>query len=299
MTLHLRRAAATSLLCGVLVAQPLMGTAFANPLDALFAPTSSDSAPGQPADAPRFAGVDNFRDVAGTGAGYTGADGGHVRKGLFYRSNAVVPDDADLATLEDLHAAAVYDLRTPDEVSAKPDRVPAGAAYVNIPILSGDLTGAAAQLRSPEGARAFMQDMNRGFVTGSGERAGFRQLLTELANTDGPQVVHCTAGKDRTGWASFLLLSIAGVPRETIMSDYLLTNEYSSASIAATRAQIVAAHGEQVAAIYTPLLGVEASYLEAGIAELDAIHGSVENYLKDGLDLDGGIIADLKDTLLG
>ncbi|MFD4183518.1 tyrosine-protein phosphatase [Rhodococcus sp. NPDC058514] len=303
MTLHLRRAAATSAMCGVLLASPLMGTAFANPLDGLFAPLFSGSSPGTShtapaADAPRLASVDNFRDVAGTGAGYAGSGGDHVRKGVFYRSNAVVPDDADLVSLEGLHPTQVYDLRTPDEVAAKPDRVPAGASYVNIPIRSGDLTGAATQLRSPDEARAFMQNLNRGFVTGAGERAGFKQLLTDLANTDGPQVFHCTAGKDRTGWTSFLLLSIAGVSRETIMSDYLLTNEYSAAFIAATRAQMAAASGEQIAAIYTPLLGVEASYLGAGIAELDAIHGSVENYLKDGLGLDGGTIADLKDKLL-
>ncbi len=114
--------------------------------------------------------------------------------------DALVPSDQDLAVLTGLGLTAVYDVRTVEEVAAKPDRLPAGPRYQGIPILSGDLGAAVAQLKSPADAVAFMQQMNRSFVDDAATRAGFAQLLTSLADTDGPQIFHCTAGKDRTGW---------------------------------------------------------------------------------------------------
>ncbi|NKS98780.1 hypothetical protein GS498_20380 [Rhodococcus hoagii] len=146
----------------------------------------------------------------------------------------------------------------------------------------------------PDDARRFMQDMNRSFVTDPAARAGFAQLLTDLANTAGPQVYHCTAGKDRTGWTSALLQSIAGVSGADIMSDYLLTNEYTAASMERTYEGIKASRGQAVADIYRPLLGVDAGYLQAGLDELAAKYGSVQNYLLDGLDLSPVTIAKLR-----
>ncbi|QCQ90972.1 tyrosine-protein phosphatase [Rhodococcus sp. SGAir0479] len=243
-------------------------------------------------ETPRLASVDNFRDVAGPG--YKNALGLPMRTGVFYRANAVVPSDEDLATLESLGLSAIYDVRTDQEVADKPDRLPAGAEYVRIPILSGDLAGAAFQLQSPEEGRAFMRDMNRSFVSDASVRAGFTTLLTDLAETSGPQLFHCTAGKDRTGWAAALLQSIAGVPRETIMADYLLTNEYTADSMARTLQGLAARFGQERADIFAPLVGVEASYLQAAFDQVEAEYGSVENYLHDGLGLSDVTLAKLK-----
>lgn len=96
-----------------------------------------------------------------------------------------------------------------------------------------------------------------------------------------------------------LLQSIAGVPHETIMSDYLLTNEYTVASMARSRAGIVASQGEAVAQVYDPLLGVDASYLQAGLDELTAKYGTVQNYLRTGLGLSSVTIGKLAVKLLG
>ncbi|TCN50912.1 protein-tyrosine phosphatase [Rhodococcus sp. SMB37] len=249
-------------------------------------------------DAPRLTSVPNFRDVAGTGAGYVGAEGARMAKGVFYRADAIVPDDADLATLDALRLEAIYDLRTDEEVGEKPNRLPAGVDYVRIPILSGNLYEMVDQIGSPEDARNMMREINRAFVTGDVERAAFRDLLTGLATTEGEQVFHCTAGKDRTGWASMLLQSIAGVDDATIMSDYLLTNEYNKEWAAKTRASIAATQGEDVAQLFEPLLGVEGSYLQAGIDELETRYGSVADYLTDGLGLSPDTLAALKDKLL-
>ena len=230
----------------------------------------------------RLTGIDNFRDVAGTGAGYSGTFGLPVNKGVFYRANAITPKGDDMSNLEKLGLTKVYDLRTEPEIASKPDVLPDGVAYENIPILSGNIAEMVAKIKSPEDSRSMMQDMNRAFVTGATERAGFAQLLTGLAETEGAQVFHCTAGKDRTGWTSFLLLSIAGVDRSVIMNDYLLTNEYTAEGMKATRAGIAASLGEQMAVNMEPLLGVEASYLDAGLAQLDQTYGSVDRYLTEG-----------------
>ena len=250
-------------------------------------------------DAPRLVGIDNFRDVAGTGAGYSGSFALPVNKGVFYRANAITPKGTDMAALESLGLTKVYDLRTAPEIADKPDVLPTGVAYENIPILAGDLYETAFQIKSPEEARSLMQDANRSFVTGTAERAGFAQLLTALAETDGPQDFHCTAGKDRTGWASMLLLSIAGVDRATIMRDYLLTNEYSAESIEATLAYISNVAGPAVATNMEPLLGVEAGYIEAGLDQLESSYGTVDRYLTEGLGLRLSTIATLKAKLLG
>ncbi|MFC9788329.1 tyrosine-protein phosphatase [Rhodococcus sp. NPDC127528] len=275
-------------------AEPSIPPAIASLLDAGSSGLGS-SAPA--ADAPRLASIDNFRDVAGTGAGYA-AGFGHVNKGVFYRANAIVPSDADMATLTGLKLSTVYDLRSDDEVGQKPDKLPAGVTYKRIPILSGNINEMLGKIQGPDDARKMMQDMNKSFVTGDVERSKFKELLTDMANTDGGQVFHCTAGKDRTGWASALLLSIAGVDQKTIMDDYLLTNEYAKDSIAKNTAGLKAAFGDKYTN-YLPLVTVESSFLQAGLDQVTASYGSMDKYLTQGLGLDGATLGKLKAKLLG
>ncbi|WP_306362858.1 tyrosine-protein phosphatase [Nocardia sp. CC227C] len=304
MTIHHKflRAAAATAVAGVTLFSGY-GVAQADPAPVLPFDTGSSGGSGSSGDAvgpgaPRLASVDNFRDVGGTGSGYAAAEGHRVSRGVFYRANAFTPSDADLVALQSLRLTVVYDLRTPEEIEENPDRVPEGAAYRNIPILTGDIEEAARQVRTPEEAREFARTMYRTFVTGAAERAAIGQLLTELADAEGPQVFHCNAGKDRTGWVAATLLGLAGVDRDTIMSDFLLSNEYSAASIKERRDQIVAQYGEQVARIYDPLLGVEASYLNAALAQMDQSYGSVRSYLTDGLGMTDGTVAKLRAKLL-
>ncbi|MVU83369.1 protein-tyrosine-phosphatase [Nocardia sp. ET3-3] len=281
-----------------LLASPFLGSVAADH-SALLAVPAASAKPNkeQVADAPRLASVVNFRDVAGTGQGYPAQGSHHLNKGVFYRSNALTPNDADLATLNALHLSTVFDLRSSDEIAQKGDRVPAGAKYENISIFSGNLSTGVPSFTSPDDARKFMRDINKSFVSDAGERGKFADLLTQLADQQGPAVFHCTAGKDRTGWASYLLLSLARVDDATIMSDYLLSNDYLAVSNAATLAQIKAAKGEAAAAVYAPLLGVDRTYLQAGIDQLVADYGSVDKYLKDGLGLNGHTIEQLRHKL--
>ncbi|WP_455886145.1 tyrosine-protein phosphatase [Pseudomonas rustica] len=235
-------------------------------------------------DTPRLAGMDNFRDIAGTTSAYTTSHDGTMRAGVFYRSNALTPTAADLATLNGLGISDVYDLRTASEIASTPDTLPHGASYTNIDIIGSTTSGANItniSFSSAEQARAMMQETNRAFVNDAGMRGQFTVLFNELAAADGAALFHCTAGKDRTGWTAAVLLSIAGVDDATIMSNYLATNDYTAARVAATLAAMPAS----MAAIYAPLLGVEASYLQAGLDEVSAEYGSMDNYLKQGLGL--------------
>ncbi|KJF22463.1 protein-tyrosine-phosphatase [Rhodococcus sp. AD45-ID] len=297
----LRRAARTCVALASAGSFVLAGAsaATATPIDLPFSGSSElgSSAPAAVV-APRLASVDNFRDVAGREAGYIGTGGLHVRQGVFYRANAITPSAEDLATLESLHLTAVYDLRTEAEIAANPNTLPSGVRYEKIQVLAADPSGDVASIATKEQALAYVQSGYRSTVSDSVSRVGFGELLTQLADTPGAQIFHCTAGKDRTGWASALLLSIAGVSRETVMEDYLLTNEYSAASIDAKVARIAAAKGQEYAEVYRLLLGVDASYLQAAFDELDNNYESFDSYLVDGLGLDVETIIKLKLKLL-
>ncbi|MFC4604758.1 tyrosine-protein phosphatase [Rhodococcus kronopolitis] len=282
---------------GLAQAQPAVPPALAALFDSGSAALGSSTEAPAP-DAPRLASIDNFRDVAGTGAGYATADGGHVNKGAFYRANAIVPNEADMATLTALGLSTVYDLRTDDEVGKKPDVMPPGVTYKRIPILSGNIDEMLGKIEKPDDARKMMQDMNVAFVSGTVEKAKFAELFTELANTDGGgQVFHCTAGKDRTGWTSAVLLTLAGVDQKTIMDDYLLTNEYVKDSVAKSIAGLKAAFGDKYVN-YIPLVTVEESFLQAGLDEMAATYGTIDKYLTDGLGLSTETIAKLKAKLV-
>lgn len=235
-------------------------------------------------DTPRLQGIDNFRDIAGITTAYSTTHDGTMRAGVFYRSNALTPTASDLATLNGLGIKAVYDLRTPSEIAATPDTMISGATYQNIDIIGATTSGAnitTVSFKSAAEATAMMQETNRAFVSDAGMRGQLGVLFNELAGVDGAALFHCTAGKDRTGWTAAVLQSIAGVDNATIMSNYLATNDYTADRVAKTLAMMP----PSMAVIYAPLLGVEASYLQAGLDQVTAQYGSMDNYLKQGLGL--------------
>jgi protein-tyrosine phosphatase len=232
----------------------------------------------------------NLRDVGG----YRTTDGRWVRMGVVYRSQALSLSPADLAVVDTLGVTADYDLRTTAEIAESPDVVPAGATYTNLNVmadisLTPTLTSAAA-------AEGYMQEIEREFVTNSTAQAAFGTLLTDIANSNGAVLYHCTAGKDRTGWATAVLLSLLGVPRATVMQDYLLSNTYYFDS-PAVQAELKAMPAAE-AAIYAPLLEVQASYLQAGFAQVEASYGSMYGYAIHGLGLSPQTIAKLRAKLL-
>ncbi len=250
-----------------------------------------------PLDTPRLKSIDNFRDVAGITTAYSTAHDGTMRAGVFYRSNAITPSAADLATLNSLGIKAVYDLRTPSEIASTPDTMLNGATYQNIDIIGATTSGSNItniSFNSAADAVAMMEQTNRAFVNDAGMRSQFGTLFNALASVDAAQLFHCTAGKDRTGWTAAVLQSIAGVDNATIMANYLATNDYTAARVAAT----LKAMPPSMAAVYGPLLGVQASYLQAGLDEVTAQYGTMDNYLKQGLGLSQETIYVLRGKLV-
>jgi protein-tyrosine phosphatase len=250
-----------------------------------------------PAELLRLASADNFRDVAGTGSGYATRDGGRVRRGVFYRSNELQLTHADAAALAGLGITAVHDLRSAPEVEAHPDVEVPGAVWHHVEV-AGIPMEMVAGLADTAAAARVMREVYDGFVRSAASRSAYAELLRALATGPGPQLFHCTAGKDRTGWAAALLLEVAGVDRDTILADYLLTNEVSSATREKYLALVGEHLGEHLVEVYEPTMVVAPEYLQTAYDAVAADHGSIAAYLRDGLGLEDATVAALRERLV-
>lgn len=248
-----------------------------------------------PEELVRLASADNFRDVAGPGAGYPTSDGGTVRRGVFFRANELRLTHEDAASIAALGVTSVLDLRSQHEIDAHPDIEIPGAAWAHVDVL-GIPMDEMANLPTREAAVAMMKRVYRGFVEDAATRAALGRVLTHLAG-DGVHLFHCSAGKDRTGWTAALLLHLAGVADDVIEADYLLTNEYAEASRAAVMAQIVEHLGPDKAAVYEPVLVADLDYLRTSYACVEETYGDRATYLREGLGLPDDVLTALRQRL--
>ncbi len=113
-----------------------------------------------------------------------------------------------------------------------------------------------------------------------------QQFISELMSSNGkPILFHCAAGKDRTGFAAAILLRILGVPQETVMEDYLLTNRYFFPAHRWNLALLRVLKGNIFADSIKGFMEARAEYLTAAFNAIDQIHGSFEDYVYKALDL--------------
>jgi protein-tyrosine phosphatase len=128
----------------------------------------------------------------------------------------------------------------------------------------------------------------------------FAELLTRLSQPENlPALFHCTAGKDRTGIAAMLLLLVLGVPEETIIADYTLSNLYYQEYLAYANQVIeryrwLGLRGERM----YPLLIADAKTIKSAIDYLHNRYGTVENYLYTAGEIDKDVISRLRENLL-
>ena len=166
-----------------------------------------------------FEGCFNFRDIGG----YLNQDGKRVKKGLYFRTGRQDRmSDQDLSKLSDLKISTQIDLRKPDEVldQGRGPLQAMGANYVNIAVIP---EGGSDQLSRLVGDTGISGKRYLGYLEFGPD--SWLSLFKILANKGSlPVVLHCTAGKDRTGVSTAFLLSILGVSRDVIEADYLLTN---------------------------------------------------------------------------
>ncbi len=251
-----------------------------------------------------FEGVTNFRDLGG----YPTTDGEQVKWGVLYRAASLAESSkADLRSLEQLKLATLIDFRSAAEKEEEPNQLsdPPGFTVVEIPTLDEGNKAIVGEImaRIESGdfdgfdPNALMLEANRQFA--STFTPQFRQFIHTVLEADGAPIVwHCTAGKDRTGFAAAILLRILGVPRDVIMQDYMASKRYA---LDARRSQLLLLRlfkGTEAADKLAVLLGVEEAWLNAAFEQIDRSWGSFDNYVRDGLELTDADIAQLRATLL-
>ena len=232
-----------------------------------------------------FEQVLNFRDFGG----YDTADGGRVAAGRLFRSaHFADASDDDVAKLNGLGAKVVVDLRRPEERTREPNRWPGNATRTisnneghaeGLPphllaLLQDNLTAAS--------TAGYMRRIYREFPFEPRHIELYRAWFTELAASDGPAVIHCAAGKDRTGLGCALTLHVLGVGEDAIFADYEFTNAVLDLDQRLPR--IKARMEERLGRTFAddalrPMLGVDIDYLCAAFAAIETRSGSLDTYL--------------------
>jgi protein-tyrosine phosphatase len=223
-----------------------------------------------------LAGASNFRDLGG----YPAKDGRTVRWRRIFRSNHLGHvTDADIEVLRDLGVKSAFDFRGTEERTAAMCRIEEIAVH-SLPI-EPTVVATLRGLRdtgvalSPDAALDVMRDSYRYYVRHNTPR--FRALFAHMLEDRAPLVIHCTAGKDRTGFACALILHALGVSEDVIAEDYLLTNRFYRRDPAASP--------DLPDDVKQVLASVEESFLAAAFEAVAAEYGSLETYFGDALGL--------------
>jgi protein-tyrosine phosphatase len=226
-----------------------------------------------------LAGASNFRDLGG----YSGTDGRIVRWRQIFRSNHLGHlTEADIEMLRPLGLKSAFDFRGTEERVAATCGLPEIAVH-SLPIEPTVVAALRARLAegfalSSTDALDVMRDSYRNYVRYN--TPSFRALFAHLLEDRAPLVIHCTAGKDRTGFACALILHALGVADEVIAEDYLLTNRFyrrdpgTSSDLPDDVKQVLGS--------------VEGSFLAAAFEAISADYGDLESYFGDGLGLGAG-----------
>ncbi|NMN99889.1 tyrosine-protein phosphatase [Gordonia sp. TBRC 11910] len=204
--------------------------------------------------------------------GITTRDGKSISSLVIRSDNLSKLTAADKATLAKRRVATIIDLRTAAERALQPDHVVPGAT-----LHYDDVLGA-----TPPTTLIDLTSAYRAFVTDAQARAQFATALRTITTTvaAGDSVIfHCTAGKDRTGWAAALILTIAGVDRATVDSDYLASNIYRHATP------------------NDPLNGVNLNLLNTSFSTANRVYGSFDNYVRKGLGLTPAEVTALRNAV--
>jgi protein-tyrosine phosphatase len=254
-------------------------------------------------------GQSNFRDLGG----YQTADGREVKWGEVFRSGELPRlSDADVDRLDALGVRTVVNFLTPAEIEQRgEDRLPDGVREIEAPIAgagddlallvlearkTGDFSGIPPELNA---------DIHRILITEAEEE--YATLLRAVADpANRPLVFHCSHGVHRTGTAAAILLSVLGVPWETVREDYLLSNHYRAQENDRRLAELtaLAAESQGVPPDAVDTTNMEAfyrlqdAYIDASLEEAVQQHGSMDAYVREGLGLTEAEIEALRDQLL-
>ena len=250
-----------------------------------------------------FDGIDNFRDFGG----YATACGRGLKSGRLFRSaNHHRATEADLERLRSLGVALVVDLRQPTERLREPSRRwnDFGASVIENDLVTEHPDWTTTLREADLSAQWFLQDAVAYYRRAPHEPrhiALFSRYFRALAASDGSLVVHCAAGKDRTGLICALTHHIAGVHSDDALADYLLTNDETRMErkmsflgpwLQETIGRIPSDDALRVA------VSVHPSYLEAALAVIAERHGSVDGYLEEVLGVGPALREQVRERVL-
>ncbi|MCX5534150.1 tyrosine-protein phosphatase [Streptomyces sp. NBC_00006] len=254
-------------------------------------------------------GAVNVRDIGG----YRARGRGRVRYGLVYRADALSDlTDADVARVDGLRLAEVVDFRVPFEVRTDgADRLPAGLTVTARSVSDG---GQYEQLMAAIGSKdpavqqellgngkaaAAMRATYRMFVNDAANRARFGETLRDAAyGGRGALLYHCTSGKDRTGWMTYVLLSLLGVDQRAVERDYLASNAFRSAHDAEVREGLRQAGLMRDPDLLIPVQEVRMEYLDAAREQVRYAFGGMRRYVAEGLGVDRRAVGMLRARLV-
>ena len=243
-------------------------------------------------------GAHNTRELGG----YKTTDGKSVKWGMLYRSDKLSDiSDTDQAYLQDLGIKKIIDFRSKEEKEEDPDIIPKGIDYIEMPIsVDGAMRSkieAVLKGETNKDVKSFLIDANKEFVSNYNDV--YENFLRNLIDDDGPALFHCTAGKDRAGFAAAITLIALGVSKEDVIDDYMKTNQFTKERIEEIIGQIELMTLYQTdAEILRPLLGVEREYIETAFQTAEEKYGSLENFIRDGLNISDEDIQKLRNKFI-
>lgn len=230
--------------------------------------------------------AENVRDMGG----YQNRFGRTIRSKKLIRS-------ADLSQLSKEDQEFLYqygvrkiiDFRSKEEREAKPDATPCGITNYFLPVFdtSASPQGLMTQLQQNKTADEIMIDLYRNFITSPQAHATYRIYLDMLLKNEQPDqsiLFHCTAGKDRTGFAAALFLLLMDVEKETIFEDYLQTNKHLTASLSQMKEQVKELTLPDAIIKELPVFfEAKSEYLAASFEKMEKTYGSTERFLSEAL----------------
>jgi protein-tyrosine phosphatase len=234
-------------------------------------------------------GAPNFRDFGGYSIGQTGR---RVKRGRLFRAGHLADlSAADLAVIGDLGISHLYDFRRGFEQEHKPNHPSLLGAIkhvIHLDITPGNQVGSLDVVTKatslPHESHTFMCEINRELALS--HQSSFKRIFEGLlSDPDATILVHCAAGKDRTGFAAEVVLLALGVELDVVMQDYLLTQRYflPHEQIPMLREK----YGFEGVSdeVLEPIVDTRRDYLQAGIDAMLEHSGSIDQYLREAFGL--------------
>ncbi|MFF0491706.1 tyrosine-protein phosphatase [Nocardia sp. NPDC003482] len=236
-----------------------------------------------------ISGTFNYRDVGGLRT----AGGAKVRSGVLLRSAHLCRLDEDgQATLRELGVATVHDLRGPREIEHLGHDVLPPRVRLELSPFDTKIGEKPPHEVVYQDGRSEMMQVYASFPAMAEAGVALVTIAESLVRGDGAVLVHCAAGKDRTGWAIATLLRAVGVTETEILEDFLLSN----GAVEHLRRDVEINSGGRVE-LPLDVLGVDPEYLAAGTASMQRIYGDLDGYL-DAIGLSDPLRERLRERLL-